>query len=272
MKIYDQHLHTEISPDSEAPLFDYCERALALGLAGFTVTDHCDVDGWDGKPYDMRRAEGYRDVLAAREKYPSLFIGFGAELGQEYLAPDFAREIYTEENLDFIIGSAHALGATYGGDIYAKDFYWIKHDSEAHCSEILDRYVETLISHCENSKFDVLGHLTYPLRYMRRDGFAATLSNHRDGVAAAFNALIRRGKGIEINSSGVKPPLGEPMPGLEWVKLFRDLGGEIITLGSDAHRVGDMAQNFDVAAEVAKAAGFTHYALYKNRVPEFVAL
>ncbi len=102
-------------------------------------------------------------------------------------------------------------------------------------------------------KFDVLGHLTYPLRYIQGEqGISVDMTPFDEVIREIFTILISSGKGIEINTSGYRQKYGMPFPNLPYVKLFKEMGGEILSLGSDAHKAEDLGKGLHDSAELAK--------------------
>ena len=125
----------------------------------------------------------------------------------------------------------------------------------------------------EWGKFDVLGHLTYPLRYICGDsGIFVDMERYAHIIDEIFRTLIKKGCGIEINTSGLRQKIGVTLPELRYVKRYYDLGGRIITVGSDAHRTEDLGKGTETGIEIARSAGFTEIACYKNRNPIFIKI
>lgn len=282
MKLIDCHTHTQFSVDSEADLGMCAERADRLGLAAYAATDHCECNSWypaehysDGD--DMHDSYCYKDcfldsvaaVTALKEKYNGkLNLICGVEMGQPQAAPEAAAFINADERVDFIIGSLHQIRGE-------KDFYYIDYIDLGtdKIYDLLERYFMELNEMCRTNSFDVLGHLTYCLRYMKqRHGIEPDISRFDDIIADSFRTLAQNGKGIEINTSGLRQGFGETFPNLRYTKLFREMGGEIISVGSDAHTAEDIGKNVRDGIEIAKAAGFTRIAYFKKRQPQFIAI
>ena len=126
---------------------------------------------------------------------------------------------------------------------------------------------------CKWRKFDILAHLTYPLRYI--NGIAklnVDISQYNEIISESFRLLIQNGKGIEINTSGLRQPYGLTFPTLEYVKLFKELGGEIISIGSDAHCADDLGKGIIDGIKLAETGGFKYISYFKNRKPEFIKI
>ena len=206
------------------------------------------------------------EVSKLKERFPFLLCGI--ELGQPLQAPEAAAEITAWKELDFIIGSQHM-------NRECADFYWLKYDgmSDGEISSLLEDYYAQVLEMCRFADFDVLGHLTYPLRYIVGDfGRSYDAEHFEEAVREIFKALISRGKGIEINTSGLRQKINSTMPPLEYVKLYRELGGEILTIGSDSHRTADLGSGVETGAELAKAAGFKRIAYFEARKPLFIEI
>ncbi len=261
--LIDAHTHSFYSPDGGQTVDELADAAEAAGLSGFVLTDHCDMQGWDGSPYDFCREDSFADVHHARRDHPSLDIGWGVELSDWRIDPDRAAEVISDPRVDFVIGSMHTL--------HGIDLSYINYPSNAYCELILQWYAAELIDHCRGD-FDSLGHLTYPLRYMQKAGFHPDFTKQRDAVAEVFRTLISRGISLEINTSGLRQGMGCTLPDGCWLRLYRDLGGEMITFGSDAHFSRDVGAGLADAAELAKSVGFRYNCVYRGRKPSMLPL
>ncbi|MDR1117163.1 MAG: histidinol-phosphatase HisJ family protein [Oscillospiraceae bacterium] len=261
MYLADMHMHTHISPDSEGVLEDYCAAAIEKGIKELYITDHCDVNGWEGAPYDFLRDAAFDELLAARDRYGDrIKINFGVELGQEQQNRELARETLEDGRLDFVIGSLHNLA---GGP----DFFFMS-DMEADRESLWSRYFTELALHAEKSDFDVLGHITYPKRYIP----VRWRAEYDDRISEILDIIISRGKGIEINTSGLGLAMSETLPPYEVVRRYRLMGGRIITVGSDCHVREKVGFRIADGFELAKSAGFDSICLFHKRTPEFVRI
>ena len=266
MYLCDVHSHTLISPDSHAPLADMAAAAVSAGLREFCVTDHCDLlNGW-GAPattFDWPAAkEQYRTVKAALGD--RLILRLGIELGSAPYDPAIARAILKEggNELDFVLGSLHNwIGAQGNIDLHGTNF--------AGDPALARRAVESTLDHTwalvtkYPDCYDSLAHVVYPLRYIRRDGIDLSLADWEDRVRAIFTEIAKTDHALEVNTHrgrdlGFWPPL------LRW---FKECGGELVTVGSDAHRPKDMARGIPEALELLNAAGFRHVTTFAGRKP-----
>ncbi len=281
MNLIDCHTHTQFSIDSEADINKCVERAAELGLAAYAITDHCECNAWypeehytDKSVHDSfnYRKDFYGSVEAItelKEKYADkLNLICGVELGQIMHDTKAAAIAASDERLDFIIGSVHQVRGE-------KDFFYIDYEkmSMDEIYNLLERYFNEVCELCRSDIPDVIGHLTYCLRYMKqRHNICPDISRFDDIIAESFRILAHSGKGIEINTSGLRQGFGDTFPDLRYVKLFRDLGGEIISIGSDAHTIEDIAKGTAEGAEIAKLAGFNHLCYFKQRKPVFIEI
>lgn len=261
MYFVDAHIHSHISPDASGSIDELCRAAVEKGLNHIYITDHCDVNGWEGKPYDFMRDGAYSEICLAREKYRGrLKIGFGAELGQEQQNPALAKETLDDARLDFVIGSLHNLAGQ-------PDFFFLQgKELDSHMTWL--RYFEQLYEHVKKSDFDVLGHITYPKRYIE----TRWCGEYDEFTDAVLREVLRRGKGIEINTSGLRQNIDETLPPLWMVKRYRELGGKFVTIGSDSHQPEHVGFKFEEGCQIARAAGIRYLAVYEGRKAEYLTL
>lgn len=281
MRLMDCHTHTQFSVDSEADI-DLCvKRAAELGLAAYAITDHCECNGWYKKEhypedtwylcesfdYAADFEGSVTAVTALKEKWADkLNLICGVELGQILHDKEVAKIVNADRRVDFIIGSVHQVRGE-------QDFYFIDYEkmSMDEIYDLLERYFKEACEVSTTGLFDVFGHITYCLRYMKqRHGICPDISRFDDIIAETFRNLAQNGKGIEINTSGLRQGFGDCFPNLKYAKLFRDMGGEIVTVGSDSHTVEDIAANSAEGIALAKAAGFERLAYFKKRKPYFI--
>lgn len=272
----DCHTHTSISPDGS----DFPEataiRAAELGLKAVAVTEHCESNRFYGKDkydvhfmfpeehffnnYDIFQ-KSMNENERIKEKYsPKINFINGIELGQATHDIISAEKIVSDERLDFTIGSMHELRKR-------DDFAFLDYKNE-NIDALLSEYFDEISALCKWGKFDVLGHLTYPLRYIvGKSHIDIDISAFDETIIQIFRTLAANDKGIEINTSGLRQPYGKTFPDLKYIKLFKKCGGKIITIGSDAHRTADIGAGTKEGAALAKAAGFDKIYYFKKHIP-----
>lgn len=270
----DQHIHSRCSEDGSVPMKELAAAAAELGLDHICFTDHCDMEYYATGEYNPdcpdreKLMADFEEAAAAWGKKISLCLGI--ELGGAAHMPDRARKILSDLTPDLVIGSVHS----FAGE---PDFYMYgrregQFENEEKCSEILGRYVRELCDLVLLGDFDVMGHIGYPLRYIKREGFDMNLSGFYLELENLFRIIIEKGKGIEVNTSGLRNELKNTMPSRDILRLYKKAGGEIITVGSDAHDAVSVGAGIREACRMLEDEGFRYLAVYRERKPEFYRL
>ncbi len=263
--IADYHMHSHHSGDSESPMEEMIESAIAKGLSEICFTEHLDLDypelpDLPPDPFTLDIPSYKEELFSLREKYKDkITIRFGIEIGmQSQVAKDNLSAAKSEE-FDFIIASQHLVDCR---DPFYPDF-WEPDTVE----NIMNRFFEVTL---ENIKlfpdFDVLGHLDYIARYVPEGDTTYSYQRFKEKIDPILEYLVAKGKGLDVNSkvlaySETLPP--NPCP--EALRRFKELGGKIITFGSDAHNPGKVACGFDRIRQIALDAGFTEYYTFEGR-------
>lgn len=267
----DFHLHSSHSGDSDTPMEEMILSGISLGLDAMCFTEHMDLDFPDS-PEDpgsifLLDTEPYlRDLTRLRDKYRGrIRLLFGVELG---LQPQVARAnaaFARSFDFDFIIGSTHVC---HGKDPCYPSFFQGRRTQDA-----FREYFESILENIRIfSDFDVCGHLDYAVRYAPDMDRSYSGADYRDILDAILKQLLEKEKGIELNTGGIKKGMKEFHPCTFILKRYRELGGEIVTLGSDSHDAAHIAGAFGQAAELLKECGFGYYTVFENRTPEFIRL
>lgn len=259
----DVHTHSIFSSDSDEPLRCIVQAALDKGLKTICLTDHQDFD-YPGSGDFALDVPAYREELfRVRAEFSGrIEVLFGAELGLLPYMPDTLREFAESADFDFIIGSAHQID---GYDPYYPEYF----EKMGGRNGILRFFDEMLASVKAFDDFDVLGHLDYIVRYSPEKSYDPL--DYREVLDEILRQLKSKGKGLEINTKGIVS-LGYPHPHPFVLKRWKELGGEIVTVGSDTHSREHVGENFDKAEQALKAAGFEYYAIFRGRKPDFVKL
>lgn len=267
----DCHLHSSFSGDSDASMEEMIRKGISLGLKTMCFTEHQDFDYPDspegpGSIFLLNTDSYLYDLARLKEKYAGqIRLLFGVELG---LQPEVMRQnaVYARSyDFDFIIGSSHIC---HGKDPYYPAFYEGRSENQAYLE-----YFESILENIRKfSNFDVYGHLDYVVRYGPDRDRNYSYEKYKDVLDAILELLLEKEKGLELNTGGLKSGMRDFHPCADILKRYRELGGEIITVGSDAHDAEHLAGHFDRAAEALKACGFRYYTVFEKRVPEFVRL
>lgn len=257
----DLHTHTCHSFDSEADPCALCDAAVTAGLSALAITDHVDMPACK----EADTAASVADARALQAAYDGrLLVLAGVELGEPLHDPAQTARLLDTYAFDVVLASLHNVQDQL-------DFYDIAPADPA-LPALLDRYFDELLAMVAWGRFDVLAHLTYPWRYLAPEAREPALRARWERVDAVLRALAHSGKALEINTSGYRQGLGEPLPGLEVARRFREVGGDCVTLGSDAHTPAVVGDAVDRGIDVARAAGFAYVTVYREHKPSWIKL
>ena len=264
----DFHTHSYFSGDCNTPTEDMIQKAISLGMTHLCLTEHLDLDYPSREQLDFNlNIDAYLSkVSMLKEKYQQqIQILWGVELGiQSHIIPTL-HDYVQKYPFDFIIGSSHLA---HGKDPYYLDFYEERTEEEAY----REYFTSILENVQEFTDYDVYGHLDYVVRYGPNKDTRYSYEKYRDILDKILETILSKGKGIELNTGGLKSGLKDVHPCTDILKQYKKLGGEIITIGSDAHVPQYLTHHFDRAEEVLKNCGFEYYTIFKNRKPSFIKL
>lgn len=265
--LWDTHMHCYFSGDSETPPESMIQSAIQKGLDGICFTDHLDYDYKEEPGLFLLDFDAYRkEISTLQEKHMTqLSILWGIELGLQPHVVQQNLAVTEKYPFDFVIGSSHCVDCI---DIYYPSFYENTTEDAAY-----RRYFESILANVHSdADYDVYGHLDYVVRYGPNKNLYYSYGKYADIIDEILRALIEKGKGIEINTAGFKYGLGHPNPTEEILCRYRELGGEIITIGADGHKPEHVAYDFEKVPQLLKAAGFKYYTVFKERKPQFIEL
>ncbi|MCI8328015.1 MAG: histidinol-phosphatase HisJ family protein [Lachnospiraceae bacterium] len=271
--LWDTHIHTCHSVDSTADLEETILSAIQYGLEGICITDHVDYDHpkcalKKNKPEEfvLNTANQNRELLPLKEKYQDqIQIFTGTEIGLQTHVVDENVNYIAKNDFDFIIASSHAV---HGFDPCSKPYFEGKTEENAY-----REYFECILENITVfDDFDIYGHIDYIVRYDPNRNANYTYQKYADLIDEIYIQLIQKGKGIELNTAGLKYGLGHPHPTEDALKRYRELGGEIITIGSDAHIPEHVGYDFHLVPDYLKNAGFRYYTVFENRKPRMKKL
>lgn len=278
-QLIDCHTHTKFSPDGKNTVMEMCERAAAMGLQAYGISDHCECNRYYGSEYYTMKPKEFdtyhSDTLsqasmdavcrAKRQMEGRLKILCGTELGQPTFDLKVAENVAADPRLDYVIGSMHQVPGI-------DDFCFLTYETED-TDRLLEQYFEEVLKMCKWGKFNILAHLTYPLRYIKGIcKIPVNISLYEDMIEMCFKSIIEQGIALEVNSSGLRQPYGDLFPGYRLIRRYRELGGAFVSLGSDAHSADFLGFGINAAAEMAKTAGIRYLVYFEERSPHMVTL
>ena len=273
----DMHMHTWFSTDSEACPRDMADEAVRKGLKTICFTDHFDKDDLEWGEEGIFDVDAYFvEMQKLQEEYAGkLNIRIGIELGLRTYLKDYYEELTKKYPFDFVIGSVHnvpykkdAEGNILYTDPAAEKLFTDRTDKEAY-----RLMMETTLENVRTSDcFQTLGHLDYVVRYGKSREKEYSYTDYADIIDEILKLLIEKEKGLEVNSAGLKYGLPFAHPHPDVLKRYRELGGEIITIGADAHKPEHIAYDFTKAEEILKSCGFKYYTEFFEKKPVFKQL
>lgn len=263
--LFDSHSHSENSPDGEHSITYMSETAINKGLQGLAITDHCEGEAFAESEYEKRIMQSALATAIAKTAFGQrLILTFGIEIAQVAYCRKKMERLLSCRRYDFVIGSLHKL-------FYEKFDYYEADFSELPPQKLHEynlKYYEEMAEMVRWGKFDVIGHLSYPLRYPKvKFGIDVDLTRYREPIDEVLRLAVQTGKGIEINTSGLFNDLNDTLPPAWVLKRFKELGGEIVTIGSDAHCAENLGRGIEHGMQMLADAGYEHFAFYRNHNP-----
>lgn len=276
MIITDCHVHSRFSSDSQADVKKLMEEAMKRRFPYFYLTDHMDYDfpeNEEGLSFLFDPEEYFSFLKECQMKCgPLLTIRRGIEVGLKPQLHSKIASLLEAYPFDFVIGSVHLVEDV---DPFLPS-YW---EGRSVKSAISSYYQATIENIRTFHGFDTLGHLDYVIRYApSRPNLEIgvplpkdfSYSPYADYIDTILNLLIDHGIALEINTAGFAKKLGHPNPCEEIIRRYRELGGERITIGSDAHKPEAYAYEFPLAEDLLRRVGFRYYTIYKERKAEMI--
>lgn len=271
--MYDYHVHTKFSMDSQMDAEDAIQRGIQLGIKEIAFTDHAEIGVWRpeaGIVDDIFDVDGYFKVMdELKIKYKSkIDVKFGMEIGLQKSEKEKIKDLIEKYPFDFVIGSSHTV------DRY--DMYYKKLFENTTKEEAYEKYFKEVMGIVkEIDTYCVYGHLDLVRRYAYIFGEYDHISINHDEIEMMREILkniIEKGRGIEINTSGYRYGINSTHPEMNILKIYKDLGGEIITVGSDAHKVEDIGYGINDVYEALRNVGFKYITIFKDMEPIFIKL
>lgn len=270
----DYHVHSEYSDDSTYPLEQVIRDAIGMGMDEICITDHVDYGikkDWDaGEKIAYRGSQPLANVdypryMAALRDMQIRYgdrirIRVGLEFGiQTHTIPQF-RALLTRYALDFVILSIH--------QVENQEFWTQEFQRGRTQQEYNERYYEELLAVVQQYQgYSVLGHLDLITRYDKQGVYP--FERVRPLVEAILRRVIADGKGIEVNTSSHRYGLTDTTPSVAILQLYRELGGTILTIGSDSHAPAHLGTHIEEARALLRELGFRQFCTFERMQPVF---
>ena len=270
----DYHVHSNFSCDSSYEMEDVIKDAIKLGLKEICFTDHVDYDikaDWDDENPII-----YKDnKIVYNVNYPVYFeklenfvikykdeinIKKGLEFGIQTHTIDKFQNLFNSYDLDFILLSIHQIDD--------HEFWTGEFQEGKTIKKCYDDYYDELLKIVQNyHDYSVLAHMDLMRRYVddKKDYFTYC----KNDIKSILEYIIRDGKGIEVNTSSFFYKIDGLTPSINIIKLYHELGGEIITIGSDSHNKERLGSHIKDIKEILKDIGFKYFCTFENMIPIF---
>lgn len=269
----DYHIHSSKSIDADpeaniSGILDYC---IKNGINQAALCDHYDVN-WivNGLNPDIDFKDTLRQINEAKQNsscYDSDDTGkinteflLGIELGEPNQCSWKAEEVLSKNDFDFILCALHNARGE-------EDFYFIdyKNTDISRLTANFEKYTAELCELANWGSFHSLAHITYPVRYLLTNGIDIPMKKYDDLYRKLFKILIHRGIALEVNTSGLRKIIKQPSPSFDLLELYKSVGGELITVGSDAHNIGDIFRDVEYTYQRLSEIGFKYISVVKDK-------
>lgn len=263
----DFHVHSSFSGDSTEKMENTIHYAIYNKIENLCFTEHHDLDLPKIPLKMLLDFEAYqKHFFMLKEKLgDKINLLFGIEIGIQPHLYAILKDIVNRYPFDFVLCSNHVVG---GMDPYYPEFFEGKTQKQSYlqCFEDILNNVRSFDS------YDIFGHLDYMIRYAPYEDKHYLYESYQEVLDEILKTIIQKGKGIELNTSGFKYQLNDSHPSFQVINRYKELGGEIITIGSDAHKKEQVQNYFDLAQDILTTAGFKYYTIFEKRKPIMIPL
>ena len=267
----DYHVHTDYSDDSVYLMEDVVKDAIKKGLKEIAFTDHVDYGikkDWDegnieyrdnNEPFaNVDYPKYFKEIEELKVKYPEITIRRGLEFGIQVHTIEKFEKLFARYDYDFVIMSCH--------QVEDKEFWTQDFQKGRTQKEYNERYYQELIDLTKLYKnYSVLGHLDLITRYDEAGYYP--FENIKPMITEILKQVIADGKGIEVNTSYHRYGLKDMTPSRDILRLYKELGGTVITIGSDSHKEEHLGAYIEEAKEELRQLGYTHFCTFEKMTP-----
>lgn len=256
----DFHIHSDFSVDSKENLDNIAKKAIERNLKYICITDHVDFESSiDGADIMFRPEDYFRDLKKFKHKYKNdLEILVGVEIGMQPNLYNRYDEFINNYPFDFVIMSIHSING--------KDIFNSFESPNLDPSKTLEIYYSEILECVSNfNNYDTLGHIDFIDRYLNTQYLYGEKNKISIIIEQILESLIKNNKGLEINTAALRYNLGFIHPKLSILQLYKNLGGEILTFGSDSHVCDHIGYEFKSAERILREFGFRHLYYFKQR-------
>jgi histidinol-phosphatase (PHP family) len=253
----DYHMHSNFSEDGDSTPESMCWRAIELGISEIGFTEHWDVGPYEINPRFFQPEPWYAELEQLRTRYgEKLTIRAGIEIAEPHLYPQPTAEVLARVPFDYVIGSVHFVGPNFMFD----ELYFRAHPAD----EVYGNYFAEVERMLEQADFDILAHLDVPAR-TAKPILGYDPRRYESQIRNLLQKVIDRKLALDVNAAGLRKPAMNLMPDALILQWYAEMGGENITLGSDAHTTSQVGLHLDAALQAVRAAGLHHWTRFEGR-------
>jgi histidinol-phosphatase (PHP family) len=261
---HDYHIHTRFSEDGVNTPEEMCLRAVELGIPEIGFSEHWDVGPYEKNPRFFQPEPWYAEVERLRGQFAGrLTLRAGIEMAEPHLYPRETAEVLARAPFDYALGSVHFVGP----DMVFDEAYFRRHTAD----EVYSAYfteVEKLVSEAD---LDVVAHFDVPVR-TAKPILGYDPARYQEPIRRILRIVVERGLALDVNTGGLRKPGRNLMPDPLILKWYAEMGGERVTLGSDAHNTDQVGLHLDAAVAAIRAAGITRLTQFERRQARFMPL
>jgi histidinol-phosphatase (PHP family) len=265
MILCDMHVHSRSSHDSSASVLDTALACIEKGISAFAITDHCDIQYFVEHDVPTLIKASLDEIASTSEKLGErIKILKGIELGEGIWSKEHTEQILNSFDFDVVIGSVHAVRyKDYSAPYSTLDFSKM---TPSELDEYMNMYFDEVLEMLRLVPCDILAHLTCPLRYINgKFALGVDTRKYESKIRKILKLIVDKEIALEVNTSGVGTSHASLMPDTWIIELFKQMGGELVTLGSDAHTPTRVGIGFDKAISLLRELGFERLYFYESR-------
>jgi histidinol-phosphatase (PHP family) len=259
----DYHMHSIYSEDGVSTPEEMCLQAVELGLPEIGFTEHWDVGPYEKNPHFFQPEPWYAEIEHLRTLFTGkLSILAGIEIAEPHLYPQAAKEVLARAPFDYVLGSVHFVGPHFMFD----EKYFRSNSADAVYGEYFTE-VEIML---QTADLDILSHLDVPVR-TAKPIFGYEVIRYEEQIRRILRLVIDRNIALDVNTAGLRKPSQNLMPDPLILRWYAGMGGERLTLGSDAHTASQVGMDLNRALHAIRATGFTRLTQFKLRQAKLVS-
>jgi histidinol-phosphatase (PHP family) len=259
----DYHLHSRFSEDGDDTLESMCQRAIVLGIPEIGFTEHWDVGPYEANPRYFKPEPWYIELERLRNLFKGrLVIRAGIEIAEPHLYPGETSEVLQRAPFDYVIGSVHYVGENF---MFNRE-YFRTHNAD----EVYKSYFAELQQMVSTADIDIVAHFDIPAR-TGIPVFGYDPARYEETIRSVLKTCIERNLALDINSSGLRKPSHNLMPDPLIIKWYVEMGGQRLTLGSDAHRLPEVGLHLEKGIEAIRAVGVDRITQFEHRQARLIA-